>query len=157
MIRHKSSLQLANKEELIGILNQQLADSFDLYSQLKQAHWNNRGMHFYALHLLFDELATNILAHMDLLAERATAMGGVVRGTVRMAAKASKLEQSPDTFENSEFTVMQLVARYAQLCSSTRDCIDVSETYGDKVTADLFTEVVRDLDKSLWMLEAHLL
>lgn len=148
---------MGNKEELIGLLNQQLADTFDLYSQLKQAHWNIKGIEFHTLHKLFDELAVETLSFVDMIAERATALGGVARGTIRMASKLTRLEQSPDSFDNSEYTITKMVERYAQLCESTRDNIDVSESYGDKATADLFTEVVRGLDKSLWMLEAHLL
>ncbi|WP_420321398.1 DNA starvation/stationary phase protection protein Dps [Flagellimonas sp.] len=157
MIRYKSSIKMGNKEELIGILNQQLADTFDLYSQLKQAHWNVKGMEFRALHELFDELASETLSFIDMIAERATTLGGVARGTIRMASKSTRLEQSPDSFDNSEYTITKMVERYAQLCESTRGCIDICETYGDKGTADLFTEVIRGLDKSLWMLEAHLL
>ena len=114
-------------------------------------------MEFHALHKLFDELAAETLSFVDMIAERATALGGVARGTIRMASKLTRLEQSPDSFDNSEYTITKLVERYAQLCESTRDGIDVSESFGDKATADLFTEVTRGLDKSLWMLEAHLL
>ena len=34
-----------------------LADTIDLYSQTKQAHWNVKGPQFFALHELFDQLA----------------------------------------------------------------------------------------------------
>jgi starvation-inducible DNA-binding protein len=157
MIRYKSSIKLENKEELIGLLNQQLADTFDLYSQLKQAHWNVKGMEFYALHKLFDTLAEETLSFVDMIAERATALGGVARGTIRMASKLTRLEQSPDSFDNSEYTITKMVERYDQVCKSSRDSIDSCESHGDKATADLFTEITRGLDKSLWMLEAHLL
>jgi len=40
-----------------GILDQHLADSFDLMSQDKQAHWNVKGSDFWQLHKLFDEVA----------------------------------------------------------------------------------------------------
>ncbi|RDY58604.1 DNA starvation/stationary phase protection protein Dps [Flagellimonas nanhaiensis] len=157
MIRYKSSIKVGNKEELISILNQQLADTFDLYSQLKQAHWNVKGMEFHSLHLLFDQLAEQTLSFVDMIAERTTALGGVARGTIRMASKLTRLEQSPDSFDNSEYTITKMVERYAQVCTSTRGCIDSCESHGDKATADLFTEISRGLDKSLWMLEAHLL
>jgi starvation-inducible DNA-binding protein len=42
-------------ESIIALLNQQLADTFDLYSQTKQAHWNVKGDQFFQLH----ELLTN--------------------------------------------------------------------------------------------------
>ena len=44
-------------EKVIGLLNQHLADTFDLYSQTKQTHWNAKGPQFFQLHELFDKLA----------------------------------------------------------------------------------------------------
>src|SRR6266511_3486675 len=63
---------------LIELLNARLADAFDLYSQLKQAHWNVKGSDFIQL-----------LEHVDAIAERATALGGLALGTARLAASAS--------------------------------------------------------------------
>src|SRR5215510_12569066 len=57
------------RQAMIILLNQQLADTFDLYSQVKQAHWNVKGMHFLQLHLLFDELAKSLIEYVDLIAE----------------------------------------------------------------------------------------
>ena len=68
MTKFNSSIKLDHKDELASILNQQLADTFDLYSQLKQAHWNVKGMQFYALHLLFDKLSEEILDDIDTIA-----------------------------------------------------------------------------------------
>ena len=65
---------------LIEMLNQHLADTFDLYSQVKQAHWNVKGKDFYQLHLLFDEIAEEIEPFIDLLAERVTSLGGYATG-----------------------------------------------------------------------------
>ena len=64
----------------IALLNQQLADTFDLYSQTKQGHWNVKGMQFFQLHELFDKLAGELDDFVDLLAERVTALGGTVLG-----------------------------------------------------------------------------
>ncbi len=75
----------------IALLNQQLADTADLYSQIKQAHWNVKGKDFIALHELFDDLAERMLAFVDEIAERATALGGTAMGTARMAATNSTL------------------------------------------------------------------
>ena len=50
---------------MVSLLNQQLADTFDLYSQVKQAHWNVKGPQFIALHELFDRLAEELLAYVD--------------------------------------------------------------------------------------------
>ena len=36
------------RSKLVGILNQQLADNSNLYSQTKQAHWNVKGWTFFS-------------------------------------------------------------------------------------------------------------
>ncbi|HWG91351.1 MAG TPA: DNA starvation/stationary phase protection protein Dps [Candidatus Thermoplasmatota archaeon] len=141
---------------LVPILNGRLADTFDLYSQTKQAHWNVKGKDFYQLHKLFDELAETVEGHVDLLAERITALGGSAMGTVRMAAAASTLEDlSPDLVDGMSF-VNALVERYAHHAHELRTAVDEAETQGDKATAELLTGIVRDVDKALYFLESHL-
>jgi starvation-inducible DNA-binding protein len=145
-----------NREKLTSLLNQQLADTFDLYGQAKQAHWNVKGPQFHPLHELFDDLADQLREYVDLIAERATALGGTALGTVRMAAGASRLTEYPLDLGGSMQHVEALAARFAALAATTRSAIKAAEKENDADTADLFTEVSRGLDKSLWFLEAHL-
>jgi len=154
----KSRINLAagTREKMIALLNQQLADTFDLYSQTKQAHWNVKGAQFYPLHELFDKLAHELEDYVDLIAERATALGGLALGTVRMSAAASRLPESSLDVVESIPSVEALATRYAGLAATTRAAIDAATEQADMDTADLFTDVSRGLDKSLWFLEAHL-
>ncbi len=154
---YKTSIDLdgETREQIVALLNQQLADTFDLYSQTKQAHWNVKGAQFFQLHELFDKLAGETLVYVDDIAERATTLGGTALGTARMSAAASRLPEYPDIVGGQE-SVAALVERYAALAASTRAAIDASDNLSDADTADLFTGISRGLDKSLWFLEAHL-
>jgi starvation-inducible DNA-binding protein len=156
--KHKTSIDLDSetREQIIILLNQQLADTFDLYSQTKQAHWNVKGQQFFQLHELFDKLAGGLLGHVDTIAERVTTLGGTALGTARMSSTASRLPEYPqDTYDGRQ-SIEALVERYATLAATTRTAIDTADNLGDIDTSDIFTEVSRDLDKSLWFLEAHL-
>ncbi len=144
------------REKMIALLNQQLADTFDLFSQIKQAHWNVKGPQFIALHELFDKLAEDVEDSVDTIAERATALGGTALGTARMAAAASRLPEYPSDAHPGPKAIAALADRFAALAKSTREGIDTAATAGDADTADVFTEVSRSLDKNLWFLEAHL-
>src|SRR3954453_13406223 len=84
-----------SRTKLISLLNQQLADTFDLMSQTKFAHWNVKGPNFYQLHKLFDELAEKLEEHVDEIAERATALGGVAMGPPRQSAAMSHTPEFP--------------------------------------------------------------
>ncbi len=155
---HKTKIDLSQetREKMISLLSQQLADTFDLYSQTKQAHWNVKGAQFFQLHELFDQLATDVLGYVDLIAERVTTLGGTAQGTVRMSAEATRLTEYPLETLGSMESVSAVSERYAHLAATTRAAIDTAAEHGDADTADLFTEVSRGLDKSLWFLEAHL-
>ena len=155
---HKTSIDLDSetREQIVALLNQQLADTFDLYSQTKQAHWNVKGAQFFQLHELFDKLAGETLVYVDDIAERVTTLGGTALGTARMASAGSRLPEYPVKVIGSQESVEALVERYAALAASTRAAIDASDDLSDADTADLFTGISRGLDKSLWFLEAHL-
>jgi len=144
------------RDSMIALLNQQLADTADLYSQVKQAHWNVKGAHFIALHELFDKLAEDLEEPVDDLAERVTALGGVARGTARVAAQSSRLPEFPIERVEGLKAVALLADRYAALAASSRAAIETAAKEGDADTSDLFTGISRGLDKALWFLEAHL-
>ncbi len=144
------------REQTVALLNQQLADTMDLFTQTKQAHWNVKGLQFYQLHLLFDALAEAAEKQIDEIAERATALGGVALGTARMAAAASRLPEYPDGAVDGRQHVEALTGRFAEVAKTTRAAIEAADELGDDDTADLFTQVSRKLDESLWFLEAHL-
>ena len=144
------------RESMIALLNRQLADTLDLYTQVKQAHWNVKGPHFIALHELFDKLAEDLEGPVDDTAERITALGGVARGTARVAAKESRLPEFAIDRVDGLKAVELLAERYAALAATTRAAIDTAGKEGDADTADLFTGISRGLDKALWFLEAHL-
>lgn len=144
------------REQVITLLNQHLADTFDLYSQAKQAHWNVKGPQFFQLHELFDKLADEAQGYTDMIAERITALGGTAAGTVRMSAAASRLDEYPLDVSRGLTSIEALAKAYASLAETTREAIETTDRAGDADTADLFTEVSRGIDKSLWFLEAHL-
>jgi starvation-inducible DNA-binding protein len=156
MFSTRNDLAREVRGKMIALLNQQLADTFDLYSQTKQAHWNVKGAQFFPLHELFDKLAAELAGYVDMIAERATALGGLAQGTVRMSAANSQLAECELEITDSLPTVEALAERYAALAGSTRQAIESAEGQGDADTADLLTEVSRGLDKALWFLEAHL-
>jgi len=144
------------REQMIELLNARLADNFDLYSQIKQAHWNVKGPDFIQLHELYDSVAESVLEFVDMVAERATALGGVALGTARMAASPTTLDEFPLDAHSGEETVTVVADRLAAFGAGAREAIDTASEAGDQDTADLFTEISRAIDKHLWFVEAHL-
>ena len=72
-----------------------------------------------------------------------------------IAATSSIPEYDLDAVKGEDH-LRALVQRMAKLAGSVRKAIDTTDDLEDKSTADVFTEVSRQVDKDLWFLEAHL-
>ncbi len=140
----------------IAILNQTLAATLDLKTQIKQAHWNVKGMDFYHLHEMFDEMAGELEEYIDMVAERIAALGGLAMGTARIVACSSILPEYPLDILDGKDHVIALADRFAPYAKHLREAIGLTDDFGDADTADLYTEISRTIDKRLWFLEAHL-
>ena len=144
------------RKELIGLINQQLADTLDLFTQTKQAHWNVKGLDFFQVHELLDDLAKTVRKQADMIAERATALGGVALGTARMSAETSTLPEYPENTFNVPEVLDAVVERYAAYAASTRAAIKRTQELDEPTTEDMFTDVSREIDEALYFLESHL-
>src|SRR5580704_4352496 len=93
---YKSSVGVpeANRQAITALLNARLADAIDLFTQVKWAHWNLKGIQFIALHELFDSVAEHVEDQSDSIAERIAALGGVANGTAREVAAKSALKEA---------------------------------------------------------------
>jgi starvation-inducible DNA-binding protein len=147
----------ATRSKVIQQLNTTLAASLDIWSQTKQAHWNVKGKDFYQLHLLFDDIAGVLYEHIDLIAERITALGGVAHGTARQSAKGSPLTEYPDTEKMSEDDHLNALAdRLAAYAKHLREGIAKCDELDDQDSNDLYVQISREVDKKLWFVEAHM-
>ena len=151
----ENDLPKNQRNELINLMNQRLADAVDLQMQMKQAHWNVKGPNFISLHLLFDQIDDAVESYVDLIAERVVQLGGIAEGTVRMSAVRSRLVEYPLGISEGPAHVEAVARALSTFAHEARNMIDEADELDDAVTADLFTEVARGVDKWLWFVESH--
>jgi starvation-inducible DNA-binding protein len=158
MNKTRNTLPPHIRKEAIVALNNTVADLFDLFARIKQAHWNVRGTTFIGLHKLLDEFAVRALNHIDLAAERATALGGIVEGTLRESVKHSHLtkKEEPSSISGMSDWIHELADVHAAVGERVRMAIKKLTASEDFGSADLLTGVLRTLDLQLWLLEAHI-
>ena len=152
----RSELSLEIRVYLITLLNQTLACTVDLRSHLKQAAWNVKGKEFSQLHALFATIATELDAYTDLLAERIAVLGGVARGTVRVAATQSPLPEYPSHLTAGSAHVLAVAERVAPYATALRASITHAADVEDAGTAAVYTDMARGVEKRLSGLEAYL-
>ena len=155
MYETSNDLAPTTRRSAVELLNEHLADAIDLHLQAKQAHWNIKGPNFVGLHELFDRIAAEAHEYSDLIAERAVALGGVARGTLQAVSAQSQLREYPVDAGGWRAHVQSMRDALATFGRGVRKAIDDATALNDADTVDLFTEISRGVDKSLWMVEAH--
>ncbi len=151
----KNTLPEKIRLQVVEDLQSCLADTLDLMTQAKQAHWNVKGPSFIALHELFDQVAEDLEGDVDLIAERIVQLGGVAEGTVRLAAAHSGLPEYPLGISDGREHVEALSHALAYFGERVRAAIGRADSLGDRDTADILTEVSRGVDQNTWFVEAH--
>lgn len=152
----KNDLGKDTRNKVTTLLNTRLADATDLVLAAKHAHWNVKGPQFHQLHLLFDEVYGGMTGHVDLIAERIVQLGGTAVGTLEAAAKGTSLKPYPMKISAGRDHCEALSSMLAAFGKLVREAINETTALGDIDTADMLTEISRDLDKKLWFVEAHL-
>ena len=151
----KNTLPEKIRTQISGILQEHLSNSLDLVSQAKQAHWNVKGPDFISLHELFDKIAEDSEEYIDLIAERIVQLGGIAEGTLKIAAKRTALPEYPLNISAGHDHVNALAHTLATYGETIRKAIGAANELMDPDTADLMTQISREVDKYLWFVEAH--
>lgn len=151
-----SRLSQTARAEIVEALNARLADGLDLHSQIKVAHWNVKGPQFAALHALFETFAVALSAFNDEVAERAVTLGGRAVGTLRQAARASRLPEYPADASRDLEHVRLLAERFDAYLAGAHESRQLAGGHGDDDSVDLLTRIVLEFEKNAWFLRATL-
>ena len=129
-----------------------LADAFALYLKTKNFHWHVSGPHFRDYHLLFDEQATQILAMIDPLAERARKLGRhALRSVGQIAAHQTILDNDAD-YVDPQGMLAELRDDNGTLVDRMTSLHNVCAEHGDIATASLLETLVDEAEGRRWFL-----
>ncbi|MFM9937988.1 MAG: DNA starvation/stationary phase protection protein Dps [Hyphomicrobiaceae bacterium] len=155
MLETKNTLALDSRYASIEALNNIVAHMIDVALAAKHAHWNVRGPSFMSYHTLFDKAFTDLIEQIDSLGERATALGGIARGTVQTVAAATRFAPYPVLSTAEAEHVALLSTRLGELGHDLRQATIAASEHGDIVTADVLTDAGAAVDSLLWLIESH--
>jgi starvation-inducible DNA-binding protein len=144
-----------DRHEIGRELQATLVELVDLSLVGKQLHWNLVGSHFLPLHEQLDELVDSWHELADTVAERAVAIGFQPDGQAETVASASELGRVEAGAIADDAVVRELAGRLAEISERMRGRMDRLADL-DLASQDVLIEVVRALEKQLWMIRAQL-
>ena len=156
MYQARIDINEVTRSKVISELQARPVDAVNLFTQIRQVHWNVKGSRFMALYELFESVAELLQDHSDQMAERIAALGGRADGTALIAASHSAIKEYPFDIETGRDHVIAGADRLAAFACSIRASINQTEVEDDAGPADLFTEISREIDKQIWFVKAHL-
>ena len=153
----KNKLPSGTRAKSVDILQSRLSESIDMYAKLKQAHWNVKGKQFLSLHEIFGEVAGQVEAQSDDIAERIVQLGGIANGLLAKVVKNSALPEISSTETSQDKLVEAIADRLAQYGAGLlSDFVEV-EKLGDHGTGNMLIGFCQEIDKSLWKVESYLM
>jgi starvation-inducible DNA-binding protein len=153
----KIDIGIAPKDRAIiaGGLSRLLADSYTLYLQSHNFHWNVTGPMFQTLHVLFMEHYTEIWNALDLIAERIRSLGLPAPGTYKEFTKLASIAEVEGVPSATEM-IRILVAGQEAVARTARKAFKAAEKANDQPTCDLLTQRLQVHEKNAWMLRSLL-
>lgn len=130
-----------------------LADSYTLYLQTHNFHWNVTGAQFRELHLMFEEHYTELATAVDDIAERIRTLDVAAPGTYRAFADLSSIKEVEGVPASKEM-VSILTRGHEQVVKTCREVLVPAQEAGDESTAALVSDRMRVHEKTAWMLRA---
>ena len=130
-----------------------LADSYTLYLQTHNFHWNVSGPQFRELHLMFEEHYTELATAVDEIAERIRTLDVAAPGTYKTFAEMSSISEV-EGVPSAEEMVEILTRGHEQVVKTCRQILAPAQQANDESTAALVSDRMRVHEKTAWMLRA---
>lgn len=150
----RSPLTAEARRDVGPALQAALVDLIDLSLLAKQAHWNVTGRNFRSLHLQLDEIVQMARTHTDTVAERAIAVGVNPDGRSATVAEQHKTPQLEAGYLQDDKVVASFADLFNGLVERFRGRL-ATVSAADAVTENILADILYDLEKHFWMLQAE--
>jgi len=154
-IQINTGLNETDRTEIAAGLSRLLADSYTLYLQTHNFHWNVTGPMFQTLHLMFEQHYTELALAVDLIAERIRALGMHAPGTYAEFVRLSSIQEVSGV-PKAEEMVRLLVHGHEAVVRTARSVIPLVQKATDEASTDLLTQRMQLHEKTAWMLRSLL-
>ena len=144
-----------DREQIAKGLSRLLSDSYTLYLQTHNFHWNVTGPRFRDLHMMFEEHYTELAVAVDEIAERIRTLGMRAPGTYKEFSELSAIREVEGVPDASDMVEI-LTKGHEQVVNTSRDVLLVAQEASDESSVALISDRMRLHEKTAWMLRSML-
>ena len=146
----------ADRKKIAEGLSKLLADTYTLYLNTHNFHWNVTGPMFNTLHLMFMDQYTELWNSVDVIAERIRALDQFAIGSYKDFSAYSSVNDAPSNPPKAEAMIAQLVEGHETVIKTIRSIYSTVEKASDQATEDMLTQRINVHEKTAWMLRSLL-
>ncbi|NVK22299.1 MAG: DNA starvation/stationary phase protection protein [Kangiellaceae bacterium] len=143
------------RQEIGQGLSRLLADTYTLYLQTHNFHWNVTGPFFQSLHILFEGQYSELALAVDVIAERIRALGILAPGTYQEFAKLTEIKEIEGNISAEEM-LERLVDSHETVVRTARAILPLAQEAADESSTSLISDRLVVHEKTAWMLRSHL-
>lgn len=147
-----TDLKANETKDVATALNGVLADSYALYFKTKNFHWHVSGPHFRDYHLLFDEQAVQILATVDVIAERVRKLGKTTLRSIGDVSRHQSLKDNDKDYVAPADMLKELRDDNLALVERLRELKDLADEAKDNATSAVVDEWTDQAEQRAWFL-----
>jgi len=129
-----------------------LANSFAIYLKTKNFHWHVSGPFFRDYHLLLDEQATEILAAVDPIAERARKTGNTTIRSIGDITRHQTIKDNDAEFVTPQEMIAELWADNLHMVELLRHAKEIADEARDNATSGLIDTWIDEAEGRAWFL-----
>lgn len=147
-------LSIETRQKMVTLLNTLLADEFVLYVKTLKCHWNVQGIVFHDFHALFKEQYEKLFEFVDLIAERARALGAPALGSLKEFSTVTQLQEMDKAKLSPLEMINALLKDHATIIRTIRKDIEIANSVNDQGTSNFLQDLIIKHEKLAWMLRA---
>ena len=140
------------REAISKAVNPIIADAFALYIKTKNFHWHMSGKQYRDMHLLLDEQANQILAMIDVLAERIRKVGGTTIKSIKHIQQLQSIEDDNDEFVDAHQMIERLMNDNKKFTNHLREAHEVCQNHHDVATTSVLENFIDEAEHRTWFL-----
>lgn len=142
--------------DTVSQLKQIQADALVMYTKLHNYHWNIKGMQFFPIHEMTEEMYNNFATLYDDAAEMVLQRGEKPYVSMQDIMSVSRIQEDTNTDFDAKYVLQSILADYKAMKEHFIALGKVAEAAQDSTVLAFADENVAKFEKDIWMISASL-